>query len=212
MSWIILTHIFSLKKKSGQAQLKLLDIYARFHLMKSSKVLFLVSVFLLSISFGQTKEKSAHAEKHGQKAHVHGSATLSIFLENQKNGSILFESPADNILGFEHEAKSVQDKKTVENALTILKNQAPEIFVFSKDKKCVISSTKIEIKKENPKDNHTEIEAQFSFTCEKDVSKSNLQINLGKKFPKIEDLDVQILSDKNQASLEVKKGIGAITF
>ncbi len=170
-------------------------------------------VFALSLLqvFAHAKEKSS-TKSHEHKAHVHGSATLSIAMENSKSGSILLESPADNIIGFEHEAKSPSDIKVKLEALAILKNQGSELFIFPKEKRCSINSIKVESKKENSKSAHSEVEALFSFSCEKDLSKSSLQINLGGKFPRIEDLDVQLISDKKQSASELEKGIGSITF
>jgi hypothetical protein len=174
----------------------------------------LIPFSLAFFSHTQAKQKITTHEKktHEHKAHVHGSATLSIAMENSKSGSILLESPGESIIGFEHEAKSPSDIKSRDKSLAILKNQGSELFVFPIEKKCVINSTKVEIKKENSKNNHSEIEAHFSFSCEKDLSKSSLQVNLGKKFPRIEDLDVQLISDKKQSASELEKGLGSITF
>jgi hypothetical protein len=35
---------------------------------------------------------------------------------------------------------------------------------------------------------------------------------MGKSFPKINDLDVQLVSDKKQNSLELEKGLGSLKF
>jgi hypothetical protein len=179
--------------------------------MKNSRHLLLIlSLTFFSVSYANQKSNTREKIKHDHKAHVHGSATLSIALESSKKGTLLLESPADNIFGFEHEAKSASDKKTKEDSLEILKSQASQLFVFAKEKNCLINSTKIEVKKDQSKSNHSEVEALFTFTCEKDLTQTNLQINLGKKFPKVEDLDVQTISDQKQSASELEKGIGII--
>lgn len=179
--------------------------------MKKYKIdLLLISVFLNSVAY--SKETHKKENKAGHKAHVHGTAKLSIALENNKAGTILFESPADSIIGFEHEAKSAVDIKSKEKALSILKQKANELFVFDKSKNCSISPSRIEVKKEDAQNEHTEVEAEYSFKCEKDLSDITLQITIGKSFPKINDLDVQLVSDKKQNSLELEKSTGSVKF
>jgi hypothetical protein len=56
-----------------------------------------------------------------QDAHVHGSASLNLVIDNGEL-EIEFESPAANIVGFEHAAESGADKAAIENALRILRN------------------------------------------------------------------------------------------
>lgn len=176
----------------------------------SQYCLFILSLTFFSIIYAKQKSITHEKIKHDHKAHIHGNATLSIAFENPKKGTILFESPADNIIGFEHEAKSASDKKIKEDNLEILRNPTSQLFVFPKEKNCLINSTKVEIKKDQSKSNHSEVEALFTFTCEKDITQTNLQINLGKKFPKIEDLEVQIIGDQKQSASELEKGIGTI--
>jgi hypothetical protein len=174
------------------------------------KMLFFASFLMAFLGF--SKESVKKENKAGHKAHVHGSAKLSIALETNKAGTILFESPADSIIGFEHEAKSAADIKSKEKALGILKQKANELFVFDKSKNCSITPSKFEVKKEDSQSEHTEVEIEYSFKCEKDLSDTNLQITIGKSFPKINDLDVQLVSDKKQNSLELEKGTGSIKF
>ncbi|WP_435794222.1 ZrgA family zinc uptake protein, partial [Neptuniibacter pectenicola] len=54
-------------------------------------------------------------------AHVHGAAVLEVAKEGGEIEAVL-RSPMANIVGFEYEARSAEDKATQANALEILKN------------------------------------------------------------------------------------------
>lgn len=67
-----------------------------------------------------------HSHAHGHEAeyethdaHEHGRATLSLVADNQKL-SFQLESPAMNIVGFEHAANTKEDQQKVEHALSVL--------------------------------------------------------------------------------------------
>lgn len=199
---------------------------------------FFSSFTALSISLGamllvpsvNAKDKNApkkETHKAGHGAHVHGSAKLSIAIESAKVGTLLLESPGESIIGFEHEANSADEKKAEANALATLEKKASEIFSFNKALGCVVAKTKIEIKKEDHDEHeekakgkedhhheesgeHTEVEAEYSLKCQKDLAGSALEVNLGKSFPKLKDLDVQILGEKGQSTVELKNAVGSV--
>ena len=77
------------------------------------KILFLL--LISPVTFAAAKEHRHH------EAHVHGSATLNIAFEKLQ-GKIEFKAAADSILGFEHEAKSEKDKKTVSDISSLFEN------------------------------------------------------------------------------------------
>ena len=62
-------------------------------------------------------------------AHVHGTSDLTIAIDG-KDIEIAFESPAMNLLGFEHQASSPGDKAVLRSAVSTLKKHR-EIFTFS---------------------------------------------------------------------------------
>lgn len=64
-----------------------------------------------------------------QSAHVHGLATLRLAVESEAL-EIEFESPAANLLGFEHKAHSTEDRARVEKAATVLQ-AGDNLFVLN---------------------------------------------------------------------------------
>lgn len=67
---------------------------------------------------------------YAQSAHVHGLATLRLAVESVAV-EIEFESPAANLLGFEHQAHSAEDKERLEKTVSILQ-ASDNLFVFDR--------------------------------------------------------------------------------
>ncbi len=149
-----------------------------------------------------------------QKAHEHGKAQLGVSIEGSKVG-IDFESPAEAIYGFEHEAKKASDKKKRDDAVQIFQNKISEMITFDSSLKCKFKEKEIEafvVEKEDDHDNdhkkeksshkhhgqHGEFHAEYEVTCEKSPVGSEVLIAIKKFFPKIKSLKVVILSEKTQ--------------
>lgn len=160
------------------------------------KIIILTLMLSLSVS---AKEKHEHRE-HG--AHAHGAGTLGIAFEAVK-GIVEFKIPSESIMGFEHAAKSEKDKKKKESALTKLENKFSEMLVFDSSLNCKFAKDKIEVVAES--DKHSEVLAVFSVNCDKSPIGSDLTFNFQGPFPKIKDLDVQVIFDNLQKSIEVEK-------
>lgn len=143
-------------------------------------------------------EKHAHRE-HG--AHVHGAAELSIAFEGPQ-GKIEFKSASDSIVGFEHAAKSTADKKAIDEAFKKFEEKISEMIAFDKALQCQFSKDKLEVVSEGG--NHSNTVAAFSIRCTKSPVGTKLVFNIQKHFPKLKDIDAQIIADNVQKSLEIK--------
>ena len=78
--------------------------------------------------------------QHG--SHVHGTGKLQVAIEGNKLG-IQLEAPAFDIVGFGHEAKSAEDKKTVQAALAKLK-AGDKMFTLSSAAGCKLEKVNVE--------------------------------------------------------------------
>lgn len=164
-----------------------------------------IFVLLVAPVFSFAGEGHHHDHReHG--AHVHGEASLSIAFEGTK-GKIELETPAGNIVGFEHKAKTPKDKATVAKALETLK-VGSQVFEF-KDMGCEISKANVEQKFDG---SHSEIEAQWDVQCNKALAGQKMEILLGKVFAGVKALKVEILVDDLQKQQELKGGQGLIEF
>lgn len=138
--------------------------------------------------------------EHG--AHSHGAGTLGIAFDGLK-GKIDFKIPSDSIFGFEYVAKSDKDKKKRDEGLSKLETKISEMLVFEPALNCKITKDKIEVVAESPK--HSDTVASYNVTCDKSPVGTELTFNFQKQFPKIKDLDVQIVADNVQKSIEANK-------
>ncbi len=145
------------------------------------------------------------------KAHQHGVAQLYL-APLEKSLSVTLVSPADGILGFENIPKNDQQKKAQIEAETTLRNKAAEFFVLPAELEC---SWKVDRffdgSHQKSKDGHRDYLVQWTAECKKSLS-GKLSINLGKRFNRIHKLNVSILKEKNQTSLQLKAAQGDVSF
>lgn len=175
-------------------------------------IIILLSVLSLNV---YAHEKHEHRE-HG--AHEHGAGTLGIAFEANK-GKIDFKIPSESIFGFEHVAKTEKDKKTMKESLAKLESKITEMVAFDASLKCNVTGAKVEIvaeaqhekkqdskgKKHEKHSEHSDTSASFDVTCEKSPAGTEITFNFQKHFPKIKDLDVQVIVDNIQKSIEANK-------
>jgi len=74
-------------------------------------------------------------------AHVHGKASLNLVLDGQSL-FIEFESPAYNLVGFEHEPKDQIQQKEVQDTLSLL-SRPRKVFGFSAQAGCLVESVSV---------------------------------------------------------------------
>ena len=143
----------------------------------------------------------AHAHEHRQHgAHKHGSAKLGIAFESLK-GQLTLQLASDAIIGFEYVPTKEADKKKQSQALEKLETNIASMVVFEPTLKCVFSKEKLEVDHHDG-GKHSDIGAIFNIVCEKDPLGSILTFNIQKFFPKLADVDVQLLFQDLQKSVE----------
>ena len=175
--------------------------------MKNLKTLTLFSLTTLlvaSVSFAHTNKKSgSHKHDHHREhqAHQHGAGKLGLAFEGTK-GVIDFEIPAESIMGFEHEAKSKADQKKKADSIELLKTKMNEMVQFDSTLNCVMQAQDVQVVSQEK--NHSEVKAQYAVQCEKSLLGSVINFNLQKHFKRIKKVDVQIIVDSLQKSIEVK--------
>lgn len=191
--------------------------------MNVSLKLYLPLVGFLSLAHAQAVYAGA-----GHKAHVHGTAELDLVVEGQEI-TILFESPADSIYGFEHEAKTEKDIKARDTAVETFKTNVSSLFSLPESLGCVHSIAKLEAFKSEELDHddkshekahekadtkskkgharkgtHGEFEAEVKISCKSTVKGQTMDIGLFGKFSGISKIKTQILGEK-PASLNLTK-------
>lgn len=164
---------------------------------------------LTAIAVAGTAPALATEKEHRQHgAHEHGAAELKLVWEKNVV-TIELESPAVNIVGFEHAPRTDAQKKSVQDAVATLR-AADKLFGFSPEAGCRgemtdVKSALIDAKKEQAAE-HSEFEAGYRFTCDKPHALKAVDVNLLKLFPKMRKLRVQSVSATGQTATELKPG------
>jgi hypothetical protein len=164
----------------------------------------IVSLLPLALIFWSPFALASGASK---KAHEHGVAQLNLAAEGN-SVTIQFESPADEIYGFEHAPKSPAEKEKQQAALELLKSKASEIIGFDATLGCSFKETTANVVMDGPK--HSEVRATFKVECSKPLKGATVNVGFAKYFPSIKTIKMQILSDGKQDGKVLKKSEAVI--
>ena len=173
---------------------------------------------LCSIALNLNAESSHHDHDAPQQdAHLHGYTELMIAIEGSRL-EISFESPAANIVGFEHRASSSEQLQLVEGAKEILESPI-ELFSFSGGD-CSINRASADFsalvgqdtEHQHHKPSHSEITASYQFDCSEAQSLDAIKVNLIKRFSRIEQVRVIWITDAKQGSAELTPKNNLIRF
>ena len=206
------------------------------YLRKNFLTLALLSPMVLFAPWVSASEENDHEHEDEQEhrqhdAHVHGIGELNLALEGREV-HVELDSPAANIVGFEHAPSSEADHAALDKAVATLKN-GDQLFRFNKEAGCrledvQVASALIEEEheghaKEDPDKHsheekeghdheqdehedevHSDIEAAYHFKCTEPDKIMQLSVEIFEAFPGTEKLKVQYV-------VESKQGAGELT-
>lgn len=156
------------------------------------------------ISVAQVISIITYAEPHHQEHinHIHGLSEIQLAIEDEEI-AIHFQSPASNIVGFEHLAKSSKEIEQVKNAKAILSTPT-SLFSFN-GANCKAISSLIDVSGlMGTQDGHTqhsthkEMTADYHFNCESASNLKSINIDLFTRFPNITNIKAQWVSTTGQ--------------
>ena len=177
-----------------------------------------------------------HDHEHGSlDAHEHGVGRLNAVLDG-KALELELESPAMNLVGFEHLATTDADKAKLAAARKQLE-QPLVLFSLPKAAGCVVSSQELEspLFGDKPDDDHdhatdgkgaaahdhdhdydhdhSEIHAHYQFTCASPAALKNLDLaNIFKTFPATQKIQVQLIGPSGQQGVEATPQAATLKF
>ena len=185
-------------------------------------------------------EEHDHEHEHRQhEAHVHGIAELNLALEGEEV-HVELDSPAANIVGFEHAPSSKADHAAVDKAVATLKN-GDQLFRFNKEAGCrlekaMVTSALLEEEhhdhddkhsddhdhenheheahehEEHEGETHSDIEAVYHFECDQPAKLTQLTVELFEAFPATEKLNVQYVVENKQGATELSMKDHVVKF
>ena len=171
-----------------------------------------------------------HDHEHGSlDAHEHGVGRLNAVLDG-KALELELESPAMNLVGFEHLATTDADKAKLAAARKQLE-QPLVLFSLPKAAGCVVSSQELEspLFGDKPDDDHdhatdgkgaaahdhdhSEIHAHYQFNCAYPTALKNLDLaNIFKTFPATQKIQVQLIGPSGQQGVEATPQAATLKF
>lgn len=180
---------------------------------------------LLPLAMANAAPEHDHDHEHGSLgAHEHGVGRLDVVLEGR---TLEFEldSPAMNIVGFEHEASNAEDKAKLAAAKEVLL-KPHALFSVPEAAECNVVAQKLEsplfgdkadhdhdAKAGHEEHEHSEIHGTYKFTCNVPAVLKTLDLsNIFKSFPATEKLQVQLISPKGQSGAEVRPSNPSLKF
>lgn len=182
-----------------------------------------------------TSAAEQHEQEHEHRqhaAHVHGIATLNLVREGDEV-HVELESPAANIIGFEHVPSSEADHAALDRAVAALKD-GEGLFRFNAEARCRMEKATVEsalLEEEHAEHagehkgdhghekhghdehghaglehddaTHSDIGAVYHFECDRPDKLTELSVELFEAFPATEKLNVQYVIDSKQGAAEL---------
>ena len=171
-------------------------------------------------------------ERRQHDVHVHGIAALNLALEGQEV-HVELDSPAANIVGFEHAPFSESDHAALDKAVAKLKG-GDRLFRFNNDAGCRMETVNVasalldkehdehagehldehahKEKGEHEGEVHSDIKASYHFECTAPGKLTQLTVELFEAFPGMEKLEVQYVIEAKQGAAELTAADHVVKF
>ncbi|MFZ6047604.1 DUF2796 domain-containing protein [Pseudomonas sp. CR3202] len=176
---------------------------------------------LAAAEAGEHAHDHEHEEHGSLGAHEHGVARLNAALDG-KTLELELESPAMNLVGFEHAATSDADRAMVAAARARLE-QPLALFALPATAGCTLASQEIEsplfgseqhdqrAKDHDPE--HSEVHAHYQLECTSPEALKALDLTqLFKTFPATERIQVQLIGPQGQQGAELTSTNASLSF
>ncbi|MGX1188480.1 hypothetical protein AB7M29_006159 [Pseudomonas sp. F-14 TE3623] len=183
----------------------------------------------LAVAHAAVEHDHDHDEHGSLSAHEHGVGRLNAALDGQTL-ELELESPAMNLVGFEHAATTDADKAKVAAVRAQLEKPLV-LFNLPKAAGCVVATQELESPlfgdkpdaddhdEEDAKDghehhqDHSEIHAHYQFSCSAPGALKTLDLaNIFNTFPATQKIQVQLISPSGQQGVEVTAKAAALKF
>ena len=191
--------------------------------MKTLSLSLLASIAAAPLLAEETRELDAH---------VHGVTEVRIAVEGGEV-EITLHAPGMDIVGFEHEAVSDEDKAAVEDALARLE-QAGSVVALDPAAECVLEDAEAELHggdaghddhedheaegrdeadhDEEAEGRHTEFEAHYHFECGSPQSLTTVAFPFFESFPNAEEIEAEFVTEAGAGAKEIARDAPELTL
>jgi hypothetical protein len=142
-------------------------------------------------------------------AHVHGVAKMDIAVEAKKI-TVNFETPLDNLVGFERAPRTDSERKRADDAVARLR-AGDEMFKFDPAAGCKMArveltsaALKLGPAGAAPKDGHADLEGVWEFDCTDATLAKHVDVGLF-AFNQLKRVQLQLALPKAQLKRELKR-------
>ncbi|MEO5329006.1 MAG: DUF2796 domain-containing protein [Magnetococcus sp. THC-1_WYH] len=187
--------------------------------MKINKSIFTIS---LCLTASMVASKSI-ADEHRQHApHVHGVGQLQVAVDGTAL-SIDMESPAINVVGFEHPPGNTEEKERVHTAADLLR-QGGSLFAPTPDADCRLTESSADSElladqhdhegehHHEGEEHHSAFHAHYLFHCKNPQALTYTDVYLFRHFPAMETLEAQFVTDRGQGAAKLTPGAFRLMF
>lgn len=154
-------------------------------------------------------------------AHEHGHSALNIAIEGTQVAMEL-EAPGADIVGFEYEATTAEDRAKLDAAIAEL-SKPLSLFVLPAAAGCTVVESSAGLIDEHHDEHeehaegeheehteeagaeHTEFHAEYLLNCANPSAIDRIEFAFFKTFPNAQEVEVQMISDKGSKGFEVER-------
>jgi len=151
-------------------------------------------------------------------AHEHGHSALNIAIEGTQMAMEL-EAPGADIVGFEYEAETAEDRAKLDAAIAEL-SKPLALFVLPDAAGCTVVSSSAGLIDEHHEEGeehaegehaeeegaeHTEFHAEYLLNCTDPSAIGRIEFAFFEVFPNAQEVEVQMVSDKGSQGFEVER-------
>jgi hypothetical protein len=150
--------------------------------------------------------------------HVHGTGELNIAVEGE---TVIIEltAPGSDIVGFEHEPQTDEDREVVAAAVAKL-NQGERLFNFPTDARCRLEEVEVESglmeggghAEAKPPEAHAEFRAGYRFRCSLPEALNYVDLTYFSSFPRAAELDARTITPQGQGAAELTAASPRLRF
>ncbi|MNO66448.1 hypothetical protein D3C76_572370 [compost metagenome] len=194
-----------------------------------------VTLLLAAAAFGVQANHDEH-DSHGHGAHEHGHGHLNLVVDGNQL-MIELEAPAADLVGFEHAAKSDEEKAQYAKAVARLQ-QPDALFRLDPAAGCKLTQQELQTAKEDhdhehdhdhdkaasdehehhhdeeghADTGHADMGAMYTYTCATPAKLTGLEATLFSLYPSLEKLSVQGILPTGQTAAELTPSANKLSW
>ncbi|MFM5588727.1 DUF2796 domain-containing protein [Aeromonas rivipollensis] len=198
-----------------------------------------ITLLLAAAAFGAQAHHDEH-ESHGHGAHEHGHGHLNLVVDGNQL-MIELEAPAADLVGFEHAAKSEEEKAQYAKAVARLQ-QPDALFRLDPAAGCKLTQQELQAAKEDhdhehdhdhdhdhdkaasdehehhhdeaghADTGHADLGAMYTYTCATPAKLTGLEATLFSLYPSLEKLSVQGILPTGQTAAELTPSANKLSW